>query len=189
MLTLLMAAAYGQTVTGGLGSGVFASPNAIRRVGWTSNASIEVGEVVPDLPWLGFGAEAVLGFQPKFCTECDVQGTARLGAGVALRQGGGFLLAGVRASILGDLRRVRPFVISKARLPVSRVELRPFLWAEGFTLTEVGVGLEIGFAIRDGKFIVREAKPGASKPVKQPSPPEEGESEEPEEVMDLPAMP
>lgn len=187
MLTLFMGLALGQTVTGGLGTGLFAQTNAIGRLGWTSNASIEVTNVVPDLPWLGFGAEAVLGLQPKFCTECDIKGTARIGAGVAVRQGGGFLLGGVRASILGDLRRIRPFVISKARLPVGRVEFRPFVWAEGLTLTEIGVGLEVGFAVRDGKFVVRPPKPGASKPVKEPS--EEGEPEEPEEVVDLPAMP
>lgn len=157
-MLLLCLAAAAQTVTGGFGTGLFANQSALGRLGWMSTASIEVTDLTDDVPWLGFGADAVAGFQPRFCTTCNVKGTLRIGAGPAFKRGGGLLLAGARASILGDVARIRPFAVSRAQLPVSRMVFRPFLWAEGFRATEFGVGLEIGFRVRDQQLVVRPAE-------------------------------
>lgn len=150
MLWTLLLSASAQTVTGGVGVGGYVGLNALQRPGFNATASIEVAQLTEHVPWFGIGATAELGFRPRYrCTTCPITGAARIGLGPMFKRRAGSVMVGVRASAVGPLRAARPFLLSRGRLPATGIDLRPYVWAEGLTGTEVGVGLEIGFRIDD----------------------------------------
>ncbi len=154
LIVLCLFDAWAQTITGGFGTGLFAGANALNRFGWTATASLEALPLSTAAPWFGIGAEAEVGFIPRYCTNnCDVQGVLRLGLGPVFQRGSGFLQVGMRYAIVGPRRGFRPFLLSKAPLPLAEGSLRPFFWAEGLRATELGIGVEIGFAVRDRKWV------------------------------------
>lgn len=175
MIALLLGIAHAQTVTGGFGVGLFAGYAAIQRFGYTGVASVEVAQLAEEVPWLGVGAETVVGFQPKYCTQCDVAGTFRVGAGPLFRQRSGFVQVGARYSVFGARRGIRPFALTKGRLPVSRGEIRPLLWVEGLRATEIGLGLEVGFALKGEKIVVFPGDPDKPAETTEPEPPADPE--------------
>lgn len=175
MIVLFSMLAQAQSITGGVGLGLFAGGQAIERPGAHAVGSIEVAQLVPEVPWFGLGAELEVGAQPPWCTTCSYTGSLRLGAGPLFRRKAGAVLVGARYAIFGPRRGLRPFVLTRGVLPVARGSLRPFLWAEGLRGTEFGAGIEVGFAVRDGRVEVfpkarppKPAEPAA--PVDPPVP-------------------
>lgn len=152
-MILAFVVAHAQSITGGFGPGVFAGREALERPGVHASASVEAAQLAEEVPWLGVGAELVLGVQPKYCTRCTPTGAARLGIGPLFRQKAGFVMVGARYSVFGARRGVRPFALTRGRLPVARGEIRPYLWVEGLTGTELGAGVEVGFAVREGRLV------------------------------------
>jgi len=163
---LTAALAGGPHISGGMGIGVMNPSGRLLGTPWGGAVgSVEVTELIEPVPWLGFGADTLLGSYPAQCDTCEGYLALRQGLGPVFRSRRGLVHVGARYAIgtisIPQQNKLRPFIKSVAVLPAGPLDFRVGLWAEGLP-TEVGLSIELGWWLQDGQFRVSR---GVKKPV------------------------